>query len=488
MRTLRALLPFGVALVLALAFLATPAAAQPATLPTWQVGQEAAYGVHVPIGQELAPLVAAIEANPSAYNITHINELNLTGNLDSWVDQQVSQVATQATPPYYVLHTTSASGLSLHVAVNATFNNLPKAGSYPGSMSYGVCLPATPPQGPNTLAVTVDLESLIASDGTTNYAVTNLAIMNDATNATVHIKGTADLYNIPAVTTNTTSCVTTVAYKRENLGITVNTQDLVRSHYSPALDVFHFPISDGASWWANSSVTLAGTFTGTVNVQGLSAQDQAAFFDNVTKALSSVPGLAVSGLSSFPIDLSQISVIYGGVNVFDHGTLHDTPPTPIALHLAAKEDNMTLADNQFHEIFYIYQDTGVSSACPTTALAAVYSPSYPSAGHGMVVGYSVITCFGGAIQPIFELAPTPPATAQKNIGNTETTYDPFPPQGNVLADFFTQSPYWGVILIVAVVVVVAALLVLRHRRKPAMAPPAAPPPATPPPPSGPGNP
>lgn len=484
MRTLRALLPFGVALVLALAIFATPAAAQPANLPTWQVGQEAAYGVHVPVGQELAPLVAEIEANPSAYNITHINALNVTGNLDSWVDQQV----TQATSTYYVLHTTSASGLSLHVAVNATFNNLPQAGSFPGSMSYGFCTPATPPVHAATLAVTLDLEALTTSDGTTNYAVSNLAIMNDTTNAAVRIKGSADLFNIPAVTTNSTTCVTTVAYKSENLGITVDTQNLVRTLYSPALDVFHFPISDGASWWANSSVTTAGTFTGTINVQGLSAQDQQAFFDNVTKAFASVPGLAVSGLSSFPIDLSQVSVIYGGVNIFDHGTLHDTPPYPVALHLAAKESNMSLADNQFHEVFYIYQNTGVSTACPTAALAAVYSPTYPSPGHGMIVGYSAITCFGGAIQPIFELAPTPPATAQKNIGNTETTYNPFPPQGNVLADFFTQSPYWGVILIVAVVVVVGALLVMRRRRKPAMAPPAAQPPASPPPPSGPGNP
>ena len=65
-----------------------------------------------------------------------------------------------------------------------------------------------------------------------------------------------------------------------------------------------------------------------------------------------------------------------------------------------------------------------------------------------------------------------PAAARKNIGQTEPTYAPFPPAAsNALADFFTQSPYWGILLIVAVVVVVVALLVLRRRHRPRRVPP-----------------
>jgi hypothetical protein len=307
--------------------------------------------------------------------------------------------------------------------------------------------------------------------------VSSLAIQNDTTNATVQTKGSADLFNIPVPTTNTTTCVTTIAYKSENLGIDVNTQDLARTLFSPALDVFHFPISDNATWWANASATFAGRFTGTIDVTGLSAHDQQAFFENLTQAFRSVPGLAVSGLDHFPIDLSQILVMAGGVAVFDHGTLHDTPPSPVSLHLRAKEGNMSLADGQFHEVFYLFQDTG--TACPLAGYGAVYSPTYPAPGQGMIVGFAAFTCSGGVVQPIFELHSTPPASARSNIRNTETNYQVFPPGGtNALADFFLQAPYWGLLVIVAVVVVIAALLVVRRRRH--VAPPPPPPPPTPP--------
>lgn len=477
MNRFRALIPIGLALLLTSAILAPSASAQPATLPTWQVGQEVAYGVNVPIGQELAPLLQQIRNDPSVFNITHLNALNVTGSLDTWVDQQV----TVATGTYYVLHTIEASGLKLTVVFNATFDNLPQAGTYPGTKNLsGLCDPVTIPRTTGIVAVSFDITSLSTSDGTTNFAVSNLAIQNDTTNSTDQMKANLDLFHIPVQTTNGTTCVTTVTYRSENLGMSVDTHNQIRTLFSPALDVFHFPISNNGSWSASSNATFAGTFNGTIDVTGVSAADEKAFFDNLTQAFQSVPGLAVSGLDHFPIDLSQISVVTGGVSVFDHGRLHDTPPVPLSLNLRAKEGNMSLADNQFHEVFYIFQDPGTS--CPPTAFAAIYSPTYPSAGHGMVVGFAAITCSGGVVQPLFELQSTPPSTARGHIRDTETNYAVFPPATtNTFADFFLQAPYWGLLIIAAVVIVVVALVLMRRRRRPAMVP--VPPPAPPSPPS-----
>ena len=481
MNRLRALIPIGLALLLTSAILAPSASAQPATLPTWQVGQEVAYGVNVPIGQELAPLLQQIRNDPAALNITQLNALNVTGSLDIWVDQQV----TVATGTYYVLHTIAASGLKLAVVFNATFDNLPQAGTYPGTKNLsGFCDPVFIPRTTGTVAVSFDMTALSTSDGTTNFAVSNLAIQNDTTNSTAQMRATLNLVHIPVQTTNSTAangtaCVTTVTYRGENLGLNVDTHNAMRTWFSPALDVFHFPISDNGSWSASSNATVAGNFSGTIDVTGLSAADEQAFFNNLTQAFQSVPGLAVSGLDHFPIDLSQISVVAGGVNVFDHGRLHDTPPVPVSLNLRAREGNMSLADNQFHEVFYIFQDTG--SSCPPTAFAAIYSPTYPSAGHGMVVGFAAITCSGGVVQPLFELQSTPPSTARGHIRDTETNYAVFPPATtNTFADFFLQAPYWGLLLIAAVVIVVVALVLLRRRRRPAMAPAPLPPPPSPP--------
>lgn len=483
MRLLRALVPLGVAVALALTAFAIPAAAQPATLPTWQVGQEVAYGVNVPLGQEASSIIQGIQANPGQVNITHLNYINFTGTLDSWVDQQV----TQATSAYYVLHTVSASGIKLHFVINASFNNLPKAGTFSGTPTAYGCIPPMVPLTTATINVSLDMAMLTTSDGTTNYQVSNLAIMNDTTSTSVQAKATAFLFNVPAETTNQTTCVTTVVYKTESLSLTVDTTNVIRTLFSPALDVFRFPIWNGKTWWANSSATFAGTFLGTINVQGLSAQDEQAFFENLTQAFHSVPGLVVTGLDHFPIDLSQISAVAGGVNIFDHGTLHDTPPYPVSLYLQARESNMSLADNQFHEIFYIYQPTGPSGGCLASP-AAVYSPTYPAPGQGMIVGYSIITCAGSTILPVFELHNTPPSTAKDNIHNTRNNYQVFaPPQGNPVVDFFAQAPYWGIILIVAVALVVAFLVTRRRRRPVPGMPPTTqtPPPPPAPPPSGP---
>lgn len=477
MKLLRAWLPVGLVLALSLtAFSAAAAPPAPATVPTWTVGQAVGYGTSVNLTTLFDTYVRPlITSNPSSMNITSINTLDFTGSFDSWTYDHVTQV----TSSYYVLDSQSATGLQFHLTVNLTMQGLPTAGTYTGTPSgYGFCIPPTIPTTTKTVAVVADGKILAESTSAIYQQVTDLSYINETTDASVNANVAVSAFNIPSTSTNSTTCVETVSYESPSFTLTMDTQDQVRMLFQPAWNYFDFPISDNTTWWANTTATVGATLSGTVNVQGLSSQDQAAFFDNLTKTFRGA-GLAVSGLSSFPIDLSKVTISAGLTNIVNNGVVTDVP-VPLNEEFRALASAKSLSDNAVHPVYLI---TSASYACPysgnltsVTSLpvgyAAVYAPDFPAAGAGMIVGYQLLVCLGSTSLPGYELTNTAPADAQKNIGQTEATYNPTPPApSNALADFFTQSPYWGILLIVAVVVVVAALLVVRSRRRKASPPP-----------------
>ena len=475
MKLLRAWIPLALVLALCLTGFGAAAAPTPAAVPTWQVGQDVGYGTSVNLTSLFDTYVRPlITANPSSMNITSINKLDFTGSFDSWTYDRVAQ----ATSTYYVLDSQSATGLQFHLNVNLTMQGLPSSGTFTGTPSgFGTCIPAAIPTTTKTLSVVADGKVLAETTSAIYQQVSDLSYINETTAATVNADVVVNAYNIPTPTTNSTTCVETVTYESPSFTLTADTQDQVRMLFQPAWNYFDFPITDNKTWWANTTATVGATLSGTVNVQGLSAQDQAAFFDNLTKTLRGA-GLAVSGLSSFPIDLSKVTIGVGLANIVNTGVITDVP-LPLNEEFRAKASAMSLSDNAVHSV---YQITSASYECPVAnaslsslpvGYAAVYAPDFPRVGGGMIVGYQLLLCLGSTSLPGYELTNTAPADAQKNIGSTETTYNPTPPPApNALADFFTQSPYWGVLLIVAVVVVVAALLVVRRRhRRPAPPPP-----------------
>ncbi len=483
MNPLRSLMPLGLVLVLSLAAFDASAASPPASVPTWSVGQAVGYGTSLDLTSLVDTYILnKIRSNPTAFNITSINALNFTGSFDSWSYDQV----TQKTDTYYVLSSRSAEGIKFHFNVNATMNNLPVPGTYAGTRSaYGVCLPPTIPAAARTVAVTVDASALTTTSGTTRQQVTNLAYMTETLNATVQASVVVSAYNLPSSSTNQTTCVKTVTYESPSFTLTVDTHNQLRMLFQPAWDFFNFPISDNKTWWANTTATLGATLSGTINVQGLSSQDQKAFFDNLTKTFQSA-GLAVTGLDHFPIDLAKITISAGLTNIVENGVVQDYP-TPLRQSFRAISSAQTLSDGSIHPVYLI---TSSQYQCPpaggTLSLpvdyAAVYAPDFPAQNAGMIVGYQLLVCAGTMNLPGFELKNTAPSDAQNKIGQTESNYNPFPPApSNAIVDFFVAAPYWGFLIFAVVVVAAVAFLFVRRRGRrmaPSM-PPQAPPPGTP---------
>ncbi len=487
MRSWKVLLPLAVAAVLALSALAVPAsAAAPAAVPTWQVGQSVAYGTSLDLGSLANTYLSIIQENPAMFNITKINALNLTGSLDSW---EVDQV-TEKTTTYYTLASHSAEGLKLGLVVNVTMNGIPQPGTYQGTRVGTACVPPTVPVGSGTVSAELQGTSLSTTSGTSRLQLSNLAYINETQDATLVSKITFTGYHIPVPTLDNTTCTETVAYENPSFTLTADTSTQVRILNQPAWDVFNFPITDNKTWWANTTAVVGATLSGTVNVQGLSSQDETAFFDNVTKAFQSL-GLTVTGLDAFPIDLSKISVLLGPSYIVNNGVVTDYP-LPLHAEFRALASAMTLSDGNQYPVYLItnasYQCPGPTGLIPSVGYAAVYAPDFPAQGAGMIVGYELVACTSGQSLPVFQLTNTQPSVAQQKIAQTETTYAVAPPAStNTLADFFFASPYLGLILIAVVVIVVAAALILWRRRR-TTSPPGGEPPAMPPPPSGPGNP
>jgi len=203
MKTLGAWSVAGLVLLLCLAAAPAGAAAAPANVPTWHVGQSVAYGTNVNLTSLFDTYVRpVITTNPSSMNITAINALDFTGSFDSWTVDTV----TQATTSYYVLASQSATGLQFHLNVNLTMTGLPTPGTYTGSPSgYGFCYPPSIPTGARTVAVRADGKVLAETTSAVYQKVSDLSYINETTAATVHANVAATAYNIPTTSTNDTA-------------------------------------------------------------------------------------------------------------------------------------------------------------------------------------------------------------------------------------------------------------------------------------------
>ena len=459
MRASRVAIVLGLTLLISASVIGSPVSAQ-APVPNVPVGKAVGYGLNLDLTAFAAPFLNMIRANPSAYNITSIQQLNFTGSYDAWFYEKLAD----KTSTYYQFQERSASGLKARWLLNATFKNLPPPGTHAGTIMSGLCSFGNVPSETGTVEIDGDFTALVTNSGTSWYTVDSYTLHNSTDQVKSVIRASLTLRHVPSVDSNLTACSEKVTYVNRDLTLSVDPSEALRQLFAPSLDYLNFPINDGENWYANSSVTIGATLGGTIDVGGLTAQQQADFFKNVTSAYQSIPGLAVTGLDHFPIDLAAIHVTAGGVPVLENGQLHDQTQN-VTLHLQATHATMTLADGNFHTVYRITQYAPPGTCQPT--LAAIYSPD-----DGMIVGIQLLSCVGTTPVPIAEWKNVPPDSAQSNIQKTETNYAPVVAAApNSFGDLFFRSPYPGFFVLIVAVALVVVYLALRRRKKPTMAAP-----------------
>ena len=450
-------------------------AAAVANVPVHSVGDSVGYGVHLDLRDIAQPYLDQLRQRYAADPNTTINALNLTGSFDHWTVVRVTGV----TPDVYTIRKESATGLEAHYVTNITSRQALAEGRHSGTIdpTFGFCSFGSIPRVTKTSSARLDVMQLQTASSTSLWNVSDFALRASTTNHTVALLATFSGRNVPRTDTNLTACTLTVTYRDVDYRITVDVNDQVRIAYAPALDVFDFPIVDGEEWYANSTATAAGTFAGSINVEGINPADEKQFFDALKRSLSQ-SGISVTGLDGFPIVLQEITLIVGAAPYLDRGVLHDLP-IPVSPHLRARETTMTLSDGQFHTVYELRMAPASGTVTGSPYPACYYSPD-----RGFIVGCALVEASTGL--PLFELKNVVPGDANGNVETTKAKYGVFSTAGNPLADFFLKPPFLGLLLVAAAAVVVGALLV-RRRQKPtpveaappeSLAPPR-PPPQTP---------
>jgi hypothetical protein len=443
--------------------LSSPTAAAEAPVPTHEVGDEAGFGATTDLGLLADDYLDLLKvADLLSDNLT-FHQLEFTGTSDIWAVMEVVGETADA----YSIQTDAVDGLKTHFLVDVTWNGFPEAGTYRGDMSMGVCLPpALDAFNTTTERVFAELrvDYLATSTDVSSWTVLDFALQGSETNTSFELRYTVDLRNFPSLDYDIEACEFTIVYETHELSIEADVDVDLETSYSPALDVFDFPIVDGENWSSASNSTQSGNIGGTLDVIGLDPEDEDAFFENLTHALEHLE-VNVTGLSGFPIVLQDLTITVLGTPRLTEGVIHEFE-SPVHLSLQAEETNKTLEDGNLHTVYVIAQSfAGVPGPC-----GYVYSPD-----DGFIVGY---TCTYGDFS--FELQNVPADTARQRIEDTKQDYDVFSGAApNPLAEFFARPPFFGVLMIGAIAVVVVALL-MRRRRRPGILPPAPPPPGIPP--------
>jgi hypothetical protein len=456
------------ALVLALAlggFVFAPSAATAdAPVPTHAVGDAVGYGTGLDLEEATRSLFAILRFLDDQDKNFTINELSLTGNLDIWAVAEV----VEATPDFYRIQEDRAAGFRADLVVNLTSVHFPLEGTHPGTVDPNLgCIRAVVEHGNNTAAIDFDILYLATSSGVSEWTVSEFALRGSETANRLDYNATYVLRNVPVTTFDPVACVTTVAYEDYDLTLAVDIDSEIREDYDPALDYFDFPIADAEVWSASSNETVAGTIGGSIDLDGLSPEEERELFAALNETLA-LTGLTVTGLGQFPIVIEELSVLVGADPILQDGVIDDIP-IPVSQTLQARADRKTLADGQFHDVYLISQPAAGGLVAPPCS--AIYSPEF-----GFVMGYEC------AIEgtSVFELENVAPATARERIEQTKATYGPSGgAESRPLAGFGAAAIYLAFVLI-AVAAIAVVVLVLRRPRKPAMAPAPEPPGAFPP--------
>ena len=461
-RTLIPAVP-AVAVALALLFLASPAAAQvPAPVPSHDVGDKVGFGASIDLGALADPFLAQLVALDQADDNFTFHELNFTGSADIWATMEVIEEVPGA---YYTIREEAAAGVRAHFVADVTSTRLPVPGTYQGSLQFGFCVPPAYPMSERRLSLDYQVSDLETTSGASKWGVSDFALRETAANATLDLRIVASIRGFPSAT-NDTACRFTVSYMDRDLTITADVDTQVRAVYSPAWDIFDFPINDAETWWANSTAAVSGRISGTIDAVGYNATEEEMLFDTLNTALES-SGLTVTGLTGFPITLQDITITFLAVPYLENGEIRSFP-APVNQSLQARASQLILADDQLHDVYLLSQPVLIPGL---PGCSWIYSPD-----DGFIVGY--ICEFAPGV-PYFALDNVPADQAGREIDQAKVEYSVTPPAGNPLLDFFLKTPYLGLLLIAAAVIVVAALLVRRGRR-PAVAPPSPPPMAPPP--------
>jgi len=417
-----------------LASLAVPALAAPADAPEWEEGDRWAYGMESDVGAEFADQLEDLADLLEDKTNGTVNELSIDAEVGLWFLFEV----TDATSEEYVLSMTMAGKLSLDAAISVTAS-MPVEGTYAWDEEEDL--------EEKTVSVEVNADASLMVMVDVTFERDTMAI--ESVEVSVELNAAVDFVadNLPMDDDDWDDMTTTYWYEDYDVSGELEFNLDMSLEFSPALNLWDFPLDEGDEWSVDSTATLSGSMSGLLDVQGLP--------DDVEDEMFDEGFVEDTGMTGFPIIFEDIDA---EDSPFNNGQIEEVSQD-IELDLLCT-DVFTEDDTYWGDIT-VYEISAVDAP-----MSFYYSPqvgfmSYMSMDVGEMSDELDLPSF---MSEDMKMDAVDPDVAENKINEISDFQGDIGGDDGGIAGFFTDAPYLGLILVgVITIVVVAAVLLIKKK-------------------------
>ncbi|MGA1822588.1 MAG: hypothetical protein ACMUIG_08670, partial [Thermoplasmatota archaeon] len=233
-----------------------------ADAPEWKKGDGWSMGYETDLGEMISSLIDGFE---------EIEEEN--GSIDHDIEGKAGYYMvfkiSEASDTRYTMDISTGGGLDIDGNAKIT-TDMPKEGEYSydsDNWDY------EPPMESMEISVDLDLDVSMMVDGTAHFTTDGLKL--EDLDLAASLKGNVDLkvVNFPEIEYDydetTYEEIMTVDYTDYDLSGSADIKLTLKMDFDPPMDIFNFPVEEGEEWMAESTVTVSGTYEGTVDAEGI---------------------------------------------------------------------------------------------------------------------------------------------------------------------------------------------------------------------------
>lgn len=420
----------------------------------WAMG--ASWSYQEDFADKLDELVNQIENN--GYVDIDVNKLNIEAEASCYVVNEV----VENTSTTYVLSTKMAMKMAAEATIAVTAE-VPKAGTYDSFDDIGAAY-GTGNTEVKTIEVGIFEDFALLVEGTTVFDK-DFAIKSTAWDCQVAFVTGFDGKNIPTPKVDETSEAIALSYKNYDIDLRAVLNATVDVTFTPALDIYDFPIVEGESWEVISTANVTGTVGGFFDITGLT--------DEIKELMAQSEYGSELETIEFPISFDDYtsedgSIVDGEIVPFDtmiDQTLYCDQILNDVYVLGTPVDVCVITDESGAISLYYSPQKKFFTSVLASADSELVSDQVPDE-------LSMFTSIFAGDSEEMEMEAVSASTATAEIAKIEsymTTVEDKAVAGassNGLVDFFFKAPFLGLIMVVLSVIIVAVALVMVRRKRP----------------------
>ena len=281
-RIIKSAIAMAIVAMLGLMLAVPVASASGAQAPQWNKGDSWAWGRSVSVDQDdLAQLSDGLNGSFGGA----LDKFDANAYVGAWVLLKVADVTTTE----YKMQGRFAAKLVAEV-------NLSIGMQLPSPGVYSVLELASIPKTLHNITMYLVIDAAVVLDSQAILEKDTVALKSYDLTAKVNAKVELELKGVPDLKVE--NGYATYSYTDMSASVTMKFNGQIGIAFSPALDIFEFPINVGEQWNVRSNATLTGSYSGQLDATGLPQYIKDEVFN--------VDVLKKANITSFPIDLTEL--------------------------------------------------------------------------------------------------------------------------------------------------------------------------------------